>query len=58
MAQGFGLSVTEVTSGDSFAHALAKPIEGLEVLVCRLPDRDHNVIVHDEIHRRIIERLG
>jgi 2-succinyl-5-enolpyruvyl-6-hydroxy-3-cyclohexene-1-carboxylate synthase len=58
VAQGFGLSVTEVTSGDSLAHALAKPIEGLEVLVCRLPDRDHNVIVHDEIQRRIIERLG
>ncbi len=54
VARGFGVQASEILDVPQLEAALAAPIEGLEVLVCRMPDRDTNAQVHAALHAHLV----
>lgn len=59
VAAGFGHDVASVASSQELEQALASSIgmAGITVIVCELPGRDDNVLVHDQINEAIAHAL-
>ncbi len=57
VAHGFGITANEIRDLRELEAAMAKPVAGLEVLVCRMPDRDTNAQLHANLHAQLAAAL-
>lgn len=50
VARGFGLKTYEASTPEELQRMLSQEISGLEIVICRLGDRDHNLAIHNQLH--------